>query len=285
MRGFSLLTAEPIWVPAQLAYFKRCQDDAPLGELTTTGLAAGVSIEDAIRRGLCEVIERDAVMLTWLLRVRAPALSLSEPALAPASALAALLGGAGRELRVFDVTTDLRLPAFLAIIRTDGTPAIAAGAACSPPPAQAVEKAILEAAHARFQGRRVVRRGRRRLAGSDFREVTSFSSRSELYAQPEMGRAVDHLWAVEPSVMLRPPGSIRHALTRLQEIGVEPVGVDVTCAEVARLGLRVARVIAPGLQPMEARFDARRYAAKRFPALVGVPGWWAELNSLPHPIP
>ena len=78
VRGYSLTRGEQIWVPLQLATFYNWpKDREPYLRLPiSTGSAAGGILEQALYRGVLEVIERDAFMITWLKRLSPPRLDL-----------------------------------------------------------------------------------------------------------------------------------------------------------------------------------------------------------------
>ena len=59
VRGWDLLRTQPIWMVADLVRSPPCQ--GILDQVDTNGLASGASFGEAIRHGLMEVIERDAV--------------------------------------------------------------------------------------------------------------------------------------------------------------------------------------------------------------------------------
>jgi ribosomal protein S12 methylthiotransferase accessory factor len=71
-QGVNLLTQAPALVLAELVFATKalkglgCPVDHPFGLMTSSGCAAGLTKEDAIYRGLLEVIERDAFMRHWL---------------------------------------------------------------------------------------------------------------------------------------------------------------------------------------------------------------------------
>ena len=83
----------------------------------TNGCAAGNTLEEAILQGFLELIERDAFAIWWYNRLVLPQLdlaSLNDSYLAVASEYYARFN---RELWVLDVTSDLEIPAFVAVSR------------------------------------------------------------------------------------------------------------------------------------------------------------------------
>ena len=71
VRGTTLADGSAASAPAQMVYlgYHLADGEERLGPFTSTGLACATSAEDAIVRGLLESIERDALMLTWRLRL------------------------------------------------------------------------------------------------------------------------------------------------------------------------------------------------------------------------
>jgi ribosomal protein S12 methylthiotransferase accessory factor len=89
--------------------------EARFCELNPNGHAAGNCLEEAILQGFFEVCERDAVGLYWYNRARRPAVDLAsfdEPYFLD---LVVHYRTLGHRLWVLDVTTDLEIPAFVAL--------------------------------------------------------------------------------------------------------------------------------------------------------------------------
>ena len=115
---------------------------------------------EAAFHGLCERVERDALAL-WALvddveaaeRCRDPR-DLGDPAL---DRLASQIDAAGLRLRLFDISTDVAVPVFLATISPppESDPArwrhfdLQSGSGCHPDPARAAIRAVSEAAQSR----------------------------------------------------------------------------------------------------------------------------------------
>ena len=67
--------------------------------------------------------------------------------------------------------------------------------------------------------------------------------------------------------------------------------VDVTAPDIADAGLRVAKVVAPELQPLDVAYDARFLGGRRLYraafelGLRDEPATFDDLNPYPHPFP
>jgi ribosomal protein S12 methylthiotransferase accessory factor len=293
-RGYSLLQRAPVLVPAAFVYrpYWPIEGEAAIGDFPTTGLACGNSLADAILHGLYETVERDAVMITWLNRLPARRIDLDR--LAPATDANrpwARLGGRG--LFVHDITTDIAIPTRLAVLIDRSGPRVfvTVGAAAHDNSDRALEKAAAEALFLRPAVEHVVRSS----AGRDSVQtqedhLTFFSNAARLgefgflLNAPACGTEASPPTPAGGSLM-----QLRTALRALQQRGLDAIVVDVTLPELLQAGLRVVRVIVPGLIPLT---FGHRYAAKGGPRIYTVPvtlGYAsrgvaeADLNPAPHP--
>jgi ribosomal protein S12 methylthiotransferase accessory factor len=157
--GYDLLRREPCWVPAEIVhtdYTVRQPDGYFLAG--SNGLASGNHVTEAINAALYELVERDAVAL-WIAR---PILRRAHCALDLASiddpdcrALLARYEAAGIAVRVWNVTTDIGIAAFLCEIRdlSAGDPRRLRrfhGSGCHADRAIALSRALTEAAQTRL---------------------------------------------------------------------------------------------------------------------------------------
>jgi ribosomal protein S12 methylthiotransferase accessory factor len=83
----------------------------------SNGCAAGTSVEDAALQGFYELVERDAVAIWWYNRLRRRAFDLGSLAEPWVDTVRAEYARLGRELWALDVTSDLGVPAVVAISR------------------------------------------------------------------------------------------------------------------------------------------------------------------------
>ncbi|MDJ0312187.1 YcaO-like family protein [Arthrobacter sp. H35-D1] len=85
-RGTNLLTGGSHWVPAQLVHLFYISEpgEARIGASSSGGLATHVTDEEALSHGLLEVIERDAVNLSWFCKVPLSRIVVDRPFADPA---------------------------------------------------------------------------------------------------------------------------------------------------------------------------------------------------------
>jgi oxazoline/thiazoline synthase len=121
---WSLLTEEHKLLPTAMLYYKRDVGRVPPAVLAdSNGNAAGSSLEDAILQGFFELVERDAVALWWYNRTRQPGVSIESFGDGWAAGLPAAFRRLNRKLWVLDVTSDLAIPAMVAVSRRTDKPA------------------------------------------------------------------------------------------------------------------------------------------------------------------
>jgi ribosomal protein S12 methylthiotransferase accessory factor len=116
---------------------------------SSIGTAAGVTAAEAELHALCELIEHDAfslALITWFKRRE-----LSSKVVQPGSFPPRLRNlwkiveetTSGRTV-LFDITSDIPVPTYLAVVQDDGLPAGILGLGTSPQPSYAAERALSE---------------------------------------------------------------------------------------------------------------------------------------------
>ena len=162
VEGFDLLLHTPTWVPADMITLDPAGKSGRRSRYwqSSDGLASGNAMLEAVVHGLLERIERDATVL-WTFRSDDDILERCiEPACLEdeaVDALAAQIEHAGFQLRLFDITSDMRVPAYfstLAPIANGGEGFwrhfdLSSGMGCHASPARAAIRAITEAAQSR----------------------------------------------------------------------------------------------------------------------------------------
>ena len=79
--GWSLPDRREAWLPAELVFLADTRTDGGqrIGYATSSGLACAKTLDAALVRGLCEVLERDAFMIVWSTSLPLPLLDWSAP--------------------------------------------------------------------------------------------------------------------------------------------------------------------------------------------------------------
>jgi len=161
IEGFDLLGEEPAWLPYELVYLNytiTTRHGAGHFIGSSNGLASGNHLLEAIGHGLCEVVERDA-LVRWVLLSDAEraAAAIDLATVADPSCRLALecYTRAGIAVTVWEITSDIAIPTFLCRIgERDDQPLrrlpFAEGSGCHPTRAIALLRALTEAAQSRL---------------------------------------------------------------------------------------------------------------------------------------
>src|SRR5205085_260907 len=253
IEGYDLLRREPCWVPAEIVHTDYTVQQ-PDGYFLagSNGLASGNHLIEAINSALYELVERDAVAL-WIAQ---PLLNRAQCALSLASVddpdcreLLVRYDSAGVAVRVWNVTTNIGIAAFLCEIRDQSAAEPHQlrryhGSGCHADRAVALSRALTEAAQSRLTY----------IAG--IRDDLSPAEYEEEDPDAAIGDAlVDALIAEIAAVRFRDVPSfaaddlsedLRRVLDRLHKAGIaRAVAVDLTRPE---FGISVVRLVIPGLE-------------------------------------
>jgi YcaO-like protein with predicted kinase domain len=160
LAGRDVVTGQCVWVPRDAVCLDRT-NMAPRFWQSSDGLASGNTQDEAILHGLLERIERDADRLWRLLPRRRRLATAIDPADLADRVIDDLLGRIERselELRVFDITSDITIPTFAAVLGETGIVTRRAplfhdatiGYGAHPSPKRAVIRALTEVAQSRL---------------------------------------------------------------------------------------------------------------------------------------
>jgi YcaO-like protein with predicted kinase domain len=269
VEGRNLIDGQAVWVPFEMVHAHSTIDGPPVSGYfsgSTNGLASGNHVLEATSHALCELIERDATAL-WrqsptteqdLRRVDLTTVDDAE-----CLAVLDLFARARIDVAVWDVTTDVGVPAFqcFAADRTGEIGHVGVGAGCHRTRKIALLRATTEAAQVRTT---YIVGSREDIGRSDYASAT-------LTAKSERARA-----------MMRPVSNPRDfasvgdfdfkslkaevawLVERLDSVGIrQAIAVDLTRSE---FGVPVVRVVAPGLEGFD-HFPAHYVAGPRARAL------------------
>jgi ribosomal protein S12 methylthiotransferase accessory factor len=286
--GWSLLQQEPIFVPAVQTYLNYLPPGPEEMVMFphSTGLAAGDSLESATLSGLCEVLERDAFMLTWCKQLPAPPLTVPVAAWPEVTERQRRVASCELQLELHALLPEHAPAKILALIRDrSGGPApISCGLGVAGEARRAVAKAIDEAVQSRRA--QVVAILNAEMPIPDAPEaVRSLEDHVAFYRKPERLAAFQFLRRTRPvpadelpALAGETPAAALGCLVRqLGEQGYEVNRVAITTPDIAAAGFHVVRVIVPGLVPLAHGHSMRFLACPRWQAFPGV------ITPFPHP--
>ncbi|WP_326553906.1 YcaO-like family protein [Micromonospora sp. NBC_01813] len=143
VRGQRLPTGEPVWVPAALVWTSYRYRDLPAVTATAyAGIGAGTTTDAAVASALSELVERDAMTLTWTARLVGARLPTPAWLRGPATGATGAL-----RTRLCRFPSELGLPVLGALVHDTVDDYVTLGTACHPDPDTAAAKALAEALH------------------------------------------------------------------------------------------------------------------------------------------
>lgn len=288
------------FVPACLVhipYVPRLEESTDMLALSvSSGQACHSNEAQALLSGLLEVVERDGFMLTWARRLTPTRLRVeSEPELA--AWYERYFAGSMLEFRVYALPSDIDIPTVLCVARgtsRDG-PFACVGAASRLDEAEAVRKAIIEAAQGAVWVRDLIDTRPDWRPAPDYSNVRDFPDHVRLYGLPEMLEHLEFLDAGPVRDVARTVGPVapEHGLAearrRVEAVGLEPVYCDITTRDVRDAGLVVTRVLIPGSIQLYAVHGMPNFGPRRYDTVPAVLGFTDDVhrtfNPVPHPFP
>ncbi|WP_166027459.1 YcaO-like family protein [Streptomyces chilikensis] len=268
-------TTAEVWAPVALTHLNWRQGELRslprTHHLNYAGIATGQGFDDAVERGLLEIVERDALELWW--HLDGPVRGI-DPDSVPG--LAEDLAGSALEVHLVEMPSEFA-PCVAALVHDHRLGLYAAGFACKYDPAEAARKAVLEAVHTWvftqgltdpdgwvFQavdagllarGLYLDHRADSRYlddCGEQFEHVRDLGAHVQVWLDPRMAsearRFTEPALGTVPVDAVRPTDRDRLERT-LHERGHRIMTFDLTTEDVAETPLRVARVLVSGLLP------------------------------------
>ncbi len=267
--------------PAQTLHFSPdFRREPALREQNTTGAAFGFKFEDALLRGLLEVVERDAFMLTYLKKVSPPKIDSSKSE--ELVELERYLKRYNLELKIFDITTDLKIPAAMGatIDRTGIGPVLNIGAGAD----LNLESAAIKAAYESVMARGSLRFHKETKGMPDMtpKKIGDETDRAYYWYPVERIDGVKFLLDSKEKIQIKRRRNIleKEKLGRLLSIfrkkNYRVISADCSQPAVSKKGWAVVKVVVPELHPF--------YLGEGFKALYSVhAGEIPDLDIPPHP--
>jgi ribosomal protein S12 methylthiotransferase accessory factor len=304
--GWSLSHQRPVLAPASLIYMPyfpqfREQGEQVAGPAISTGLSCATSVDEAVLKGICECVERDAFMITWMNRLPVPRVKIeSNPLLR--QLYDERLRRDGLHYVLLRTTTDIPIPSFLCLLIDErrSPPMICAGGAASLDPVLAAQKAMTEAVQTREWAKFLGGRNPKFNFSAQFDDIRDFEDHVRLYGYGNMMHAIEFLLGETGAPLddcweSSTTGSTKRDLERVVAIladgGMDVIALDLTTPDVAQCGLHVTRALVPELQPLDADYLHRFLGGRRLydvPRRMGYTNSSTTIESLnpyPHPYP
>jgi ribosomal protein S12 methylthiotransferase accessory factor len=232
--------------------YQFCQADS-------NGCAAGNTKEEAILQGLMELVERDSVALWWYNMLTRPAVDLASFAEPYLDSLLERYRHGGRDLWVLDITSDLEIPAFVAVSRRVAVAPehVMFGFGAHLDPSIALLRAVTELNQLVAQLPRDFNTWRARTPLQ--RAMESWCTTATIADHPYLAPDASQPVRTRQRYLERRSEDLRDDILLVVDIlerqGIETLVLDQTRPDV---GLSVVRVITPGLRHFWARLAPGR---------------------------
>ncbi len=278
--GEKVIGNSPSYIPAQLVHVPYDLENEPLiRSPISTGAAFGIDFEDALLRGILEVVERDSFMLVYLSKQKTPKVELE----GRLKELSDYFKRYYLTLNVFNITSDLGIPSFMAVIVDESGvgPSISVGLKSSLNSEEAALVAILESQHVR-QWIRYSYLNSNSQEVKSAEQITDLKSRGFFWYPRNAIKELNFLLENKKLQSLRdvmsPAYNLKDTINLMSQRGIEVYAVDITSPYVLETRFKVVKAIIPQLHPLFLEEPAYLYSKRLEGILNG-----REVNKVPHP--
>lgn len=297
VHGYSLFLKKKILVPAQLVFtsYQPIKNEPWILLPISTGAATGITLEGGLYRGICEIIERDAFMISYLNKLPSPLIDLQSIKNKVIANILSILNRYRLEVFVVDITSDLQIPAFASLLldRTGLGPAVSVGLKAGLNEEETIIGAIEESLMVRSWIRDIFMYTETKMKIPN--TIETVEDRACFWFKPESIEYLD-FWLkhgrrkkLESRKALDEHNEFHQAITLLKKAGIDIFYVDITQPKMKKFGFTVVKVIIPQLHPF--------YLEEKYPYLGGnrlydvsvklgfqsSPHHENQLNKIPHP--
>ena len=299
-----LTTGETCYVPAATVFvpyfYYQGTDDSPIVQPISTGLACHCSLEESAISGICEVIERDAFMITWqaaLSRAHVRPETLSDANYD----IVQRFEQTGSTVTILNITMDLGVTAILSVLRGHhpGAAPIVFAAAAHLNPEMAVRKSLEELAHTARYAQSIRMMLPPLPPDPTFGNIVDQKAHLNFWSEPANLPLADFIFASPERIDFQdlenletgdPERDLRILVDKVKAVGHRVLVADVTTDDVRSLGLAVTHSIIPGFHPLFMGYRGRPLGGYRLweiPQKLGYKGITRETgdNPAPHPYP
>jgi ribosomal protein S12 methylthiotransferase accessory factor len=300
-----LVTGKETFVPAAAVFmpyfYYQGTGDSPILQPISTGLACHASFENAAISAISEVIERDAVMLTWQAMLSMPQIRIETLSDLNYEMVRRLERNGGKVV-MLNITMDHGVPTILSVLRGAGSasPALIFAGAADPDPEKAVRKSLEELPHTRrYCSRLMTFSPLFEAAFPDHPNVTDQAEHLHFYCDHRNSPYADFIFRSPQRQVFgdirsladpNPKKTLENLVAAVAAGGESVYIKDLTSTDISELGLFVVRAVIPGYQRLCMGHINRCLGGSRLwnlPEQPGVSRISREKgdNPAPHPYP
>ncbi|TPG69262.1 hypothetical protein EEL31_12500 [Brevibacillus laterosporus] len=294
VRGISLTHKRSVWLPAIMVYlnFEIMSKGEKIWLPISTGCAAHTTLEQALLGAICEVIERDAIAITWLQQLELPKISVDSYPQWVQPYLENLDRNKYIQQIFYDATSDLEIPTLYSIQLAPHNRQLTTMVMCSTElnPYHSFTKLMKESASSRIALQNGLKHPEnlddfiKVYDGATYMGAPERASAYHFLLQTSKNKKISEMKNIETG---NPKKDLVELVKRLEEKGHEVFALDLTTDEARRANLHIVRVIIPTLMPLSFSYRARFLGTPRLyeaPRLNGYPiRMEEEINIWPQP--
>lgn len=274
----SIDNKKQIYWPASLIYLP-FELSKTVAETSSTGMAAGFSLKDCILSGLLELIERDSLMINFSKRLNPP--EIDTDTLNDENRNFANKIKEKYEIKIYKLYSDIQIPTYLCYIWNGEGKKLhyGIGASTNLDSDMAINKALRECLFTYYYSLNIMD-----LRKSKPEEIHTLYEHF-LYYQGELFDKL--LFESEKIKYNKETFTFDELKENLNSQGLEIYYKNLTTDDVKQTGLKVVKVVVPGLIDLNKTHSMQRLAAQRFegvPKKLGIQTI-EGLSSQPHPFP
>jgi ribosomal protein S12 methylthiotransferase accessory factor len=299
--GYSLSKKEPILVPASLIYtpYRKHKDEDLIRYSVSTGAACSTTKEEAILKGIYEVIERDAIMIMWLNKISCPLMDIFSSK-EITKVYNERFTHTNLQFYVSNITFDIPIPVMFALTIDpfNNGLSVSVGAAANLDPETAALKALIESIQTRMWLKYINFMDKRKTFRNDFVDIYSFEDHVILYGDCNSISYVDFITLNQKYKQFDQniekkdiSSSLKKCLEILFSMNLDVIVIDITSPDVANLGFSVVKVIIPQMIDLNPEHKYPFLGGRRLYQVPKMSGYSLtetteeNINWLPHPFP
>lgn len=250
-----------------------------VAETSSTGMAAGFSINDCIVSGLLELIERDSLMINFSKRLNPPEIDINTLNIENKKFVDEI--SKKYKIKIYKLYSDIKVPTYLCFIFNGEGKKLhyGIGASTNLDSNKAIDKALKECLFTYYYSLNIMD-----LRKNNPDEISTLYEHF-LYYQGELFEEL--LFESEKVKYTRELYTFDDVKKDLKSNGLEIYYKDLTTEDIRLTNLKVVKVIVPGLIDLNKTHKMQRLAAKRFDDVPNKIGINAKngLSKQPHPFP
>lgn len=253
-----------------------------------TGLGCGDTLEEAISRGICDIVAKDSFMLTWLLKIHPPKVNFKVERLHYWQCVAnEVLKRQNADLYVYDITTDIGLPTLLtvALAKSAAPPFVTFGLGSSLDPAEALDQALEELVEndwmlhiSKSEDVRLQLYNEDHVQWERLEYIGENFDQLDFLLNPPFNRPLNDI-----STIPNNDGTLQSLASQILAKDLDILIADLTPDFLSEHGLCVVKVIIPGMQPMEVEHGYTHMGGERLYTYSDA--FPVSINTTPHPFP